>query len=139
VQTVSHYSDYYPHCASHRAFAEAAGLGWRGLHGLIVTPQAGPALRFASIFVPYHIPGLRQDLPGCGQCRACLEVCPILGQSEDYREGCRRRLAALRQAGTTCGICVRVCWEHVSVRPWPVCASAPGRSSSFSACWLGRV
>ncbi len=40
--SVRHVSEYYSRCISHRAFAQAAGLGWRGRHGLIVTPEVGP-------------------------------------------------------------------------------------------------
>jgi epoxyqueuosine reductase QueG len=110
---VQHVDDYFAHCVSHRAFAEAAGLGWRGRHGLIVTPEAGPALRFATVFVPYQLRSLQRDLAGCGDCRACLDVCPILRETHDYREACRRRIHALGLAADVCGICVRVCWEQV--------------------------
>lgn len=113
VDRVQHVSDYFPHCVSHRAFAEAAGLGWRGRHGLIVTPEAGPALRFATVFVAGRIPCEPRDLPGCGDCRACLDVCSILRQGGEYRETCRWRLSALGLEEEVCGICVRVCWEHI--------------------------
>jgi len=113
VEQVQHVNDYWPHCASHRAFAEAAGVGWRGRNGLIITPEAGPALRFATVFVPQRLSPSTRDLPGCGDCRACLEVCPILHPEEGYRERCRRRLGALGLEDEVCGICVRVCWEAV--------------------------
>jgi len=113
VGQVKHVSDYFPHCVSHRAFAEAAGVGWRGKSGLVITPEAGPALRFATVFVPQRLPPDERVLPGCGDCNACLEVCPILRPQEGYRERCRRRLAALGLEHEVCGICVRVCWEVV--------------------------
>ena len=131
---VQNVGDYFPHCVSHRAFAEVAGLGWRGRHGLIVTPEVGPALRFATVFVPVSISSPPKKLAGCGECRACLDVCPILGQvyppkeesrealpsipplwsesTHDYREACRRRIHALDLVADVCGICVRVCWER---------------------------
>ena len=166
--TVQNVGDYFPHCVSHRAFAEAAGLGWRGRHGLIVTPEVGPALRFATVFVPGRLSSLesRRDAPqegvvtvatspesrrdavatspprklaGCGDCRACLDVCPILGQvypakeegrqglplipplwgasTRDYREACRRRIHALGLVADVCGICVRACWGQVIGHP----------------------
>lgn len=132
VDRIAHVRDYFPACVSHRAFAEAAGLGWRGKNGLIITPEVGPALRFATLFLPYPIPAERRELPGCGDCQACAEVCPILrkGQAEiqilresgylptspertDYREACRRRLGALGLEHEVCGICIRVCWESI--------------------------
>ena len=113
VEQVKHVNDYFPHCVSHRAFAEAARVGWRGRNGLIITPEAGPALRFATVFVPQRLSPDNRHLPGCGDCHACLEVCPILRQEEGYRERCRRHLGALGLEDEVCGICVRVCWEAV--------------------------
>ena len=110
---VQHVGDYFAHCISHRAFAEAAGLGWRGRHGLIVTPEVGPALRFATVFVPGRIAAQPRKLPGCGECRACLDVCPILRRGGDHREGCRRRIHGHGLEADVCGICVRVCREQV--------------------------
>lgn len=112
---VAHVSDYFSHCVSHRTFAEKAGLGWRGRHGLIVTPDAGPALRFATLFLPGTLAARNRELVGCGQCRACLDVCPILRRTADYRDACRRRINALGLEGDVCGICVRVCWEAVTM------------------------
>lgn len=113
VDQVKHVNDYFPNCVSHRAFAEAARVGWRGRSGLVVTPEAGPALRFATVFIPQRLSLDDRDLPGCGDCTACLEVCPILRPEEGYRERCRRRLRALGLEDEVCGICVRVCWEAV--------------------------
>jgi epoxyqueuosine reductase QueG len=118
---VKHVSEYYPHCVSHRAFAAAAGLGWIGKHGLLVTPEFGPAVRLATVFLPGAIKGARQgdELAerGCDDCTACLDACPILKRatSQDdpdlYREGCLRRIRGLGLEADVCGICVRACYE----------------------------
>ena len=109
---VKHVMEYFPHCVSHRAFAEAAGLGWRGRHGLIVTAEGGPALRLATLFIPGSVSPEPRGLAGCGDCRACLDVCPILHKGGDYRDTCRRRINGLHLRAEVCGICVRVCWER---------------------------
>jgi epoxyqueuosine reductase QueG len=109
---VQHVQDYFSHCVSHRAFAEAAGLGWRGRHGLIVTPECGPALRFATVFLRGRTPRTARDLRGCSDCRACTQVCPVLSAGGEYRETCRRRLHTLGLEDEVCGICVRVCWDR---------------------------
>lgn len=120
IDRVTHVRDYFPTCLSHRAVAETAGLGWRGRHGLIVTPEFGPALRLSTVLLPGRMEAGGRKLPGCGDCRACIEVCPILGkfwQQPDldlYREGCRRRIKALALEADVCGICVRRCWEVVA-------------------------
>ena len=112
-----HVTEYFPVTVSHRAFAETAKLGWRGRHSLIVTPEAGPALRFATVFVPERLGRVNRDLSGCGACDACVQVCPILREaglhSKDYRETCRLRIKALDLEDEVCGICVRACWEAV--------------------------
>jgi epoxyqueuosine reductase QueG len=119
VGQVTHVRDYFPLCVSHRSVAEAAGLGWRGRHGLIVTPEYGPGLRLASVFLPRRIDSPPRELLGCGGCTSCREVCPVLekGWREDdpdrYREMCRRRIEALGLEDEVCGICVRRCWEIV--------------------------
>jgi epoxyqueuosine reductase QueG len=55
VDQVKHVNDYFPHCVSHRAFTEAAEVGWQGKSDLVITPEAGPALRFATVFIPQRL------------------------------------------------------------------------------------
>ena len=137
--------DYFAACVSHRAFAQAAGVGWRGKSGLIITPEAGPAVRFATLFLPFAIPSKVRTLAGCEDCNACVEVCPVLrkGQTQirtlredgylpasrrqgDYREACRLRVTALGLDQEVCGICVLVCWEAVRENGGDVtCAGNP--------------
>ena len=122
---MKHVREYFPLCVSHRAVAEAAGLGWRGLHGLIVTPEFGPALRLASVFLPARIEAPPRRLGDCGSCRACLDVCPILRKGTKmadpgaYREMCRRRIDLLALSADVCGICVRACWEAIGCERSP--------------------
>ena len=62
--------------------AQAAGLGWRGINGLVITPQFGPRIRLAAVFTEI------EDLPAyagnehawilafCDSCRRCIRDCP---------------------------------------------------------------
>jgi len=111
VREVKRVHEYFPVTVSHRAFAEAARMGWRGRHGLIVTTEAGPALRLATVFLPARLRRDYKELPGCGDCQACLQACPILRQGKGYREKCRQRIKALGLKAEVCGICVRACWQ----------------------------
>jgi epoxyqueuosine reductase QueG len=119
VDEVAHVSQYFPLCVSHRAVAEAADLGWRGRHGLIVTPEYGPALRLATVFIVGRVDSPQRQLAGCGTCQACLDVCPVLrvgtrkADPNFYREMCRRRIVSLGLDAEVCGICVRRCWEVI--------------------------
>jgi epoxyqueuosine reductase QueG len=116
---VEHVNDYFPNCVSHRAFAEAAGLGWRGKSGLIVTPEKASAVRFATVFFP-KIAGQpetkKENLQGCKSCQACLETCPVLRKGTGYRELCRLQINKLGLNSEVCGICIRVCWDVVKNR-----------------------
>jgi epoxyqueuosine reductase len=62
--------------------AQAAGLGWRGLNGLIVTPQFGPRVRLAAVFTEIeNLPLYEGDehawiLDLCRYCRRCIRECP---------------------------------------------------------------
>lgn len=119
VGEVQHVKDYYPLCVSHRSVAEAAGLGWRGRHGLIVTPEFGPSLRLASVFLPGVFESPPRRLAGCQDCRACIEICPVLQKDAAnpdpnvYRENCRRRIGNLALEDEVCGICIRRCREVI--------------------------
>ncbi len=62
--------------------AQAAGLGWRGLNGLIITPQFGPRVRLAAVFTEIeNLPLYQGDeyawiLDFCEWCRRCIRDCP---------------------------------------------------------------
>lgn len=62
--------------------AEKAGMGWRGKHTLLLNREAGSMFFLGEILVDLPLP---LDAPAgahCGQCQACIEVCPtqaILG------------------------------------------------------------
>jgi epoxyqueuosine reductase len=62
--------------------AQAAGLGWRGMSGLVITPQFGPRVRLAAVFTEIeNLPVYEGDehawvLDFCGTCRRCVRDCP---------------------------------------------------------------
>jgi epoxyqueuosine reductase len=102
---------------SHRHVAAASGLGWIGRNNLLVTPQYGAQVRLVTVLTSMPLPQ-GQPLPfGCGECRACLPVCPAgaLGEtpSEWKYEDCFRLLdsfARKRNLGLhICGLCVKAC------------------------------
>lgn len=111
TQKIKQVEEYYGLCVSHRAFAEKAGLGWRGKSGLIVTPEFGSALRLSTIFVPFEIESVGKEFSGCGDCQACVEICPYLKDEKDYRQNCLLRLKKVALQNEVCGICIRVCME----------------------------
>lgn len=62
--------------------AQAAGLGWRGMSGLVITPRFGPRVRLAAVFTEIeNLPLYRGDehawvLSFCQSCRRCIRECP---------------------------------------------------------------
>jgi epoxyqueuosine reductase QueG len=104
--------EYYATRVSHRVAAELSGVGWRGKHELIVSPLYGPAIRLASIVAADPISRTPPASQSCGDCRACLDACPILANKKNlanYREQCRSYLAYLALEDEVCGKCIKAC------------------------------
>jgi epoxyqueuosine reductase len=62
--------------------AQQAGLGWRGLHGLLITPRFGPRVRLAAVFtsienLPLSYENGHQWIEAyCELCKLCVKACP---------------------------------------------------------------
>jgi epoxyqueuosine reductase len=62
--------------------AEKSGLGWRGKHTLLLSREAGSTFFIGEILVDLPLPVDEATGAHCGQCEACIAVCPtqaILG------------------------------------------------------------
>lgn len=100
---------------SHRHAAIAAGLGWKGRHGLVVNPEYGSQIRWVTILTDMF---LAPDNPlelDCGSCRDCIGVCPadaIDINGCDVRK-CFDKLkefSKLQGVGQyICGVCIKAC------------------------------
>lgn len=62
--------------------AQAAGLGWRGINGLLITQKFGPRVRLAAVFTEIeNLPVYEGDehawvLDFCQSCKRCIRDCP---------------------------------------------------------------
>ncbi|QYF91677.1 tRNA epoxyqueuosine(34) reductase QueG [Massilia sp. PAMC28688] len=56
--------------------AEKAGLGWRGKHTLMLNREAGSMFFLGEILVDIALPVDGPVDAHCGQCQACIDVCP---------------------------------------------------------------
>ncbi|HEY8608828.1 MAG TPA: tRNA epoxyqueuosine(34) reductase QueG [Noviherbaspirillum sp.] len=77
------------------ALAEKAGIGWRGKHTLLLNRSAGSMFFLGEIYTDLPLP---VDAPGgnhCGQCTACIDVCPTQAILGPYRLDARRCISYL--------------------------------------------
>jgi ferredoxin len=103
---------------------QMAGLGWRGRHGMLITPQFGPRIRLAAVFTSIeNLPFFEGDNAHrwieafCRSCGQCVRECPagaILEQPVERDNG----LVMCADAGRCfpyfaehhgCSVCIKVC------------------------------
>jgi len=102
---------------SHREVGALAGLGWRGRNNLLVHPEYGSQVRYATILTDMLLPGGEAVRDSCGNCMDCIEVCPVGAIKKDPArfdlDKCAaqlRRFSKEEKLNTLiCGLCVRAC------------------------------
>ncbi len=106
--------------------AQAAGLGWRGINGLVITPQFGPRVRLAAVFTEienfptYEGAEHAWVLDFCDMCQRCIRDCPPEAFYEEPIEHENGLVTVLDNAKCFpyfvkyhgCSICIRVCPFH---------------------------
>ncbi|MEN6329871.1 MAG: 4Fe-4S double cluster binding domain-containing protein [Methanobacteriaceae archaeon] len=109
---------------SHKLAAHLAGLGWIGKSCLLVTPEAGPRVRWVTVLTNAPLSPNRVLIEEtCGSCTECVDACPVGAftgepfRKEESREvrydaaKCEKYLNDLEEATglATCGLCVYAC------------------------------
>jgi epoxyqueuosine reductase len=103
--------------------AQAAGLGYRGINGLIITPRFGPRVRLAAVFMEIeNLPVYEGDehawvLDFCQTCRRCIRECPPGAIYESPIEHDNGLVTVLDNAKCfpyflahhACSLCIKVC------------------------------
>ena len=56
--------------------ASRSGLGWRGKHSLLLSRQGGSTFFLGEIYIDVPLPLTPPETAHCGQCTACIDVCP---------------------------------------------------------------
>jgi len=101
---------------SYKHAAQLAGLGTMGRSSLLITPEYGPRVRLACLLTEAAFEASPMSSKACcTHCNKCIRACPAQSLqppegAEAYRMNkfaCR----AYRQAGLTCGVCMKVCSE----------------------------
>ncbi|MDR7267757.1 epoxyqueuosine reductase [Pelomonas saccharophila] len=75
--------------------AARSGLGWRGKHTLTLHREAGSMFFLGELFVDLDLPPTEATSAHCGECRACIDVCPTAAITEPYRVDARRCISYL--------------------------------------------
>ena len=107
--------------------AQAAGHGWQGKHTNLVSRQFGSWLFLGEILLSVELPADSPETDHCGQCRACLDICPTNAFPAPYRLEARRCISYLtiehegpidRELRPLLGNRIYGCDDCLAVCPW---------------------
>jgi len=102
---------------SHKRIGELSGIGFIGRNNLLVNPEIGSRFRLVTILTNAPLEPDQALKETCGECRACISVCPagaIKEKKEDFDHiKCFEKLKEFRDKRLVdqfiCGVCVKAC------------------------------
>ncbi|SFE55854.1 tRNA epoxyqueuosine(34) reductase QueG [Nitrosomonas sp. Nm166] len=77
------------------AWAQKAGLGWRGKHTLLLSRQAGSMFFLGEMYTDLPLPIDNETGNYCGSCSRCIDICPTQAIIAPYQVDARRCISYL--------------------------------------------